>query len=228
MAPQFQDQQALVAATDVCLASGMRVLQLFRCGDEAAHVARLLELMDPPHDACVVDVGCGVGEVARLMLDARPDLGFILLNLSAYQLELCPEAMTRVQADLHDMPIVDGCADVVMVNYTLGYANLDRFMAEAARVLKPGGVLFIYDLVRNGPGNAPEPIMQEYFAYQVHARHVVVGAAARAGFGFDAMRVLPATPFHLEPLLDHTYKRVLLDLQHKVQPVTLRFVKESL
>lgn len=228
MAPHYQDQAALQAATDACLASGMRVLQLFRCGDEAAHVARLLELMAPPADACVVDVGCGVGEVARLMLEARPDLGFILLNLSAYQLELCPEAMTRVQADLHDMPIVDACADVVMVNYTLGYADLDRFMAQAARVLKPGGVLFIYDLTRSAAGDQPDDLMLEYFSYRVFARHVVVQSAARAGFGFDDLRILPATTAHLGPLLDPQYRAVMEQLTGAVLPTALRFVKECL
>jgi ubiquinone/menaquinone biosynthesis C-methylase UbiE len=228
MAPHYQDQAALQVATDLCVAAGMRVLQLFRCGDEAAHVTRLLELMNPPADACVVDVGCGVGEVARLMLEARPDLGFILLNLSAYQLELCPEAMTRVQADLHDMPIMDGCADVVMVNYTLGYADLDRFMAQAARVLKPGGVLFIYDLVRKLDFLEPDALMLDKFAYRVHSHRVIDLSAERAGFSFHYSLPLPATPEHLAPLLDDEYRAVMDRLTSTLTPTALRFVKECL
>lgn len=227
MAPHYQDQAALQAATDTCLASGMRVLQLFRCGNEAAHVARLLELMAPPPDACVVDVGCGVGEVARLMLDARPDLGFILLNLSAYQLELCPEAMTRVQADMHDMPIIDACADVVMVNYTLGYADLDKFMGEAARVLKPGGILFIYDLYPR-PGFEDEAcaLMQEKFGYRLYRAFGVHAGAA--GFDRGDVQFPPADSSHLSPLLDDEYRAVMERLTAITMPVTLRFVKESL
>lgn len=223
----YQDQGALQVATDACLQHDMLVLQLYRCGDEPAHVARLLDLMAPPEGAVVVDVGCGVGEVARLMLAARPDLSFLLLNLSEYQLALCPPDMKRVQADMHAMPLADSCADVVMVNYTLGYAELDAFMHEAARVLKPGGLLFIYDLSSNQEDSTPSRLMLEKFNYQVYARHVVSHAAEFAGLRFDDLRILPASSDHLNPLLDDDYRAVMTQLTASVLPTVWRFVKES-
>jgi cyclopropane fatty-acyl-phospholipid synthase-like methyltransferase len=47
---------------------GVRVLNAFLLAeDEAAHAKRLLHLMRPPQGAVVLDAGCGVGELARLM-----------------------------------------------------------------------------------------------------------------------------------------------------------------
>jgi SAM-dependent methyltransferase len=222
----YQDQDALRQATDACVQNGMRVLQLYRCGDEPSHVARLLALMAPPADAVVVDVGCGIGEVARLMQELRTDLSFLLLNLSAHQLELCPNSMRKLQADMHAMPLADCCADVVMVNYTLGYAALAPFMAEAARVLKPGGVLFIYDLSARADDGEPCRLMLDKFSYQVFTPATVCHAAQDADLALDAQHFLPATPDHLDPLLDDDYRAVMAQLETAVQPTAWRFMKE--
>ena len=223
MGAHYQDQAALEVATDTCLAGNVRVLQLFQCGSEAEHVARLLHLMDPPLDACIVDVGCGVGEVARLMLETRPDLGFILLNLSGYQLELCPEQMMRLQCDMHDMQLVDACADVVMVNYTLGYADLDKFMAEAARVLKPGGMLFIYDLSSGSRG--ARDLMREKFSYSLHDEYRVAASAVTAGFRTSPIQYPEASSAHLAPLLDDEYRATMDLLGTIAKPTVWRFTK---
>lgn len=223
MGAHYQDQGALQVATDACVAAGMRVLQLYQAGTEVEHVRGLLKMMAPAEGATIVDVGCGIGEVARLMLEDRPDLGFLLLNLSAHQLEMCPEDLTRVHADMHDMPLVDACADVVMVNYTLGYADLARFMAEATRVLRPGGIVFIYDLLRadDDPGTAV--LMLEKFGYSVHGHDRLMRAAGAAGLQLATSIRVPASFQHLAPLLDETYWATLLSV--KVYPVALRFQK---
>jgi ubiquinone/menaquinone biosynthesis C-methylase UbiE len=223
----YQNQAAVQTATDACLAQNMRVLQLYQCGDETAHVDRLLDMMAPPENACIVDVGCGIGEVARLMVARRPDLGFLLLNLSEYQLALCPQEFTRIRADMHDMPVNDACADVVMVNYTLGYADLGIFLKEAYRVLKPGGILFIYDLSHNELLSIePCDLMERKFGYRVFSRHFINSAAVRGGFVFDRIQFPPATRVHLDPLVDNEYRAVLAELDSMTRPTAWRFIKE--
>lgn len=223
----YQDPEAVRHATDACMGHGMRTLQLYRSGDEQGHAETLLELMAPPESACIVDVGCGVGDVAQRMLAARPDLGFLLLNLSDYQLSLCPQDMTRVQADMHDMPVNDACADVVMVNYTLGYADIDAFMREAWRVLKPAGILFIYDLSRRDLlSDAPCALMRDKFHYKVHSRHVINSQAVKNGFRFDSIRFPQASRDHLAPLLDEDYQAVMQELDKEVRPTAWRFIKD--
>lgn len=221
----IQDPAEVEAATDACLSQGVRVLQLYRMGDEDAHVARLLDLLNPPLKAEIVDVGCGIGAMAYAMQSIRPDLGFVLVNSNAYQLSLCPPDMAQVQADMHAIPIADGTVDVVMVCYTLGYGDVAQFFAEAFRMLKPGGILFIYDLARHAFTALPCPLMQQYFHYQVYCVTVIDNMAQAAGFATDAVHLLRGTHTHLDGMLDDTYRAVFEQLDAAVIPVAYRYVK---
>jgi len=143
---------AIETATLAVIAAGVRQFQAFLTGDDdAAHAARLLELMAPPAGAVVVDAGCGIGETARLMREQRPDLHFVLVNLSAFQLDLCPSDMERVQADFCAMPLPDACADVVLYSYSASQCDdWHAMLVEARRVLRPGGSVFIHDMADAG------------------------------------------------------------------------------
>ncbi|NJN49521.1 MAG: class I SAM-dependent methyltransferase, partial [Alkalinema sp. RL_2_19] len=45
-------------------------------------------------------------------------------------------------ADAHDLPLIDGCADVVIANAALHHCDdMARVLAEAARLVRPGGLL---------------------------------------------------------------------------------------
>jgi ubiquinone/menaquinone biosynthesis C-methylase UbiE len=139
----------MLAASSASLhAEGLRVLQGHRLArDDAGHVAVLLALMDPPQGATVLDAGCGFGEVARLMRAARPDLSFVMLNFSAEQLALAPrgDGLRPVRGDFHALPLADGSLDAAMFLYALCHGDQRQALAEAARVVRPGGVLFVYD-----------------------------------------------------------------------------------
>lgn len=176
---------AMNQASARATAAGIRVLNAFLLADtEAAHVARLLELLHPLQGAVVVDAGCGVGEVAKLMAAARPDLDFKLVNLSAEQLAECPAGMERIRADFADMPLGEGSADVVMFNYSLCHADdWGKALREAFRVLKPGGVLFINDMARSSGDNALMEVALQAHAY---APDLIVEAAKRAGFDLNS------------------------------------------
>lgn len=141
-------QAVLNEATSLALAGGIRVLQGSRLAPtDEAHVSRLLAYMDPPNGATILDAGCGFGEVARLMQIERPDLDFILLNSNALQLSYAPD-MRRIQADMHALPLADASVDGVMFCYSLCHTDVAVTLAEAARVTRPGGVLFVYDYDR--------------------------------------------------------------------------------
>lgn len=131
---------------------GHTVLQLFQYGEnEFEHVNNLLKWMNPAKNAVILDVGCGIGAVAELMSKPRPDLTFILLNNSPYQLSLCPPTMAKLLGDMHAVPMDSGLVDIVFVAYTLGYADLNKAMAEFSRLLKPGGRVVIYDMEGYNP-----------------------------------------------------------------------------
>lgn len=150
----YADDNAVRDLTIKVMDSGAHVFQIFQHGDEFDHIVYLLEKFNPPPGR-VLDVGCGVGAVARGMTMIRQDLKFTLLNISASQLELCGsfyphENIEKMLADACDIPLPDACMDSVIACYVLGHLDKDKALAEMRRVLRPGGVLFIVDIT-GGP-----------------------------------------------------------------------------
>jgi SAM-dependent methyltransferase len=85
----------------------------------------------------VLDVGGGNGKLARL-LPAR-GIRCLLLDLSPAMLALAPRPAAR--ADGSFLPVADGSVDAVAALYTLyHYDDPGRPIAEARRVLRPGGL----------------------------------------------------------------------------------------
>lgn len=151
--------EAINRATDLSLAQGLRVMQTALIGEsQAAHVAYLLKLINPAPGAHIVDAGCGIGEVARLMHAERPDLTFDLVNTSEYQLKHAPdgEAFAIHCADFTRSGLPDASADVVMFNSALCQMPINQALSEARRVLKDGGQLFICDLAITEYRELPE------------------------------------------------------------------------
>jgi SAM-dependent methyltransferase len=102
----------------------------------------LLELLPTP-GALTVDLGCGEGRVARA-LAAR---GHRVLGvegspaLAQAARDGDPPVEVRV-ADAAALPVEDGAADLVVASMTLlNFDDLDRAVAEVARVLRPNGRL---------------------------------------------------------------------------------------
>lgn len=169
---------AIQAATPEVGRRGHRVLHGAMLADtEAEHIRALADLMDLPHGALVADLGCGIGEVARLMSADRPDLRWVQVNLSEAQIRQADGA--RVAADFHALPLADGSVDAVLFLFSLCHGDLGAALREAARVTRPGGPCFIFDLARlSGDNAASEAALFARF----HAPETVVREAAAAGW----------------------------------------------
>lgn len=176
--------EAIERATTLLLQQGVRVLNPFLLADtEWDHAARLLELMDPPQGAAILDAGCGVGQLAKLMRAQRPDLEFTLLNVSQAQLDECPEAMPKICAPYEATGLPDACVDVVMFAFSLCHAaDWGAALREAFRVLKPTGVVFVFDMARTDPGNG---LMREILASDAYRPSDVLALAYRCGLQLD-------------------------------------------
>jgi SAM-dependent methyltransferase len=96
-----------------------------------------------PHGRCVVaDVGAGTGALIGTIRSAAPAARVVALDASAGMLQITRSrrAAAPVLADALDLPLADGTADAVILAYVLFHlADPARALAEAARVLRPGG-----------------------------------------------------------------------------------------
>jgi len=112
-----------------------------------------------PTGGRILDVGCGDGSTARLLVDAGHEV--VGLDLSPAMVELArrnvPEADLRAGSYV-DADLGDDYDAVLAIGEVLGYAlderatgALDATFARVRRVLRPGG-LFLFDLA--GPGRA--------------------------------------------------------------------------
>jgi SAM-dependent methyltransferase len=91
----------------------------------------------------VVDIGCGPGNV-QATLRQKPAL-LIGVDVSLEALRLAKQfGYETLRADAQDLPLRSGFADLVTVNATIHHCDdMAKVLAEAARLVAPGGMLVI-------------------------------------------------------------------------------------
>jgi len=122
----------------------------------------VVRTMRPAEDAIVLDVGCGTGEGIRY-LARRVKRGFLAgLDLSPQMIEVArrklpdQSRMDLKVGDAEQLPWPDSFFDQAMSTFTLHHCpHPDRALGEIQRVLKPGGCLFLVDLVFPKPLRRP-------------------------------------------------------------------------
>ncbi len=92
-------------------------------------------------DKIVVDIGCGPGNIYSVV-GGSPQIT-IGVDISQGALEHAMQlGYTPVLADAHNLPFIDGFADIVTLNATLHHCDrMPEVLAEAARLVRPGGIL---------------------------------------------------------------------------------------
>lgn len=209
--------------TPILYEHGFRILQTYRFAkDDAAHVNKLLGWMSPVHGARVIDMGCGMGEVARLMMQDRPDLEFSLANLSSRQLEFCPPNADLVQCDFRSVPRKSGSYDCATFMFAIGHEEVAEGLKEAFRLLKDDGELFIVDMARISGDGA---YMAQAVEYRVLEEEAFRGLACGLGFE-ELMCILPEVLGNVGPEVcgsDEEYQRIFGD----VRPIVWKFRKKS-
>jgi ubiquinone/menaquinone biosynthesis C-methylase UbiE len=121
----------------------------------AAHAAVLREaqrLMSCPHR--VLDVGCGTGQLLRTAASTFPGTTLVGLDASGVMLSVAGRAeattprLTRVQAAAESLPFADHTFDLVVSTASFRHwTDQQVAMREIHRVLAPGGLLGLADLV---------------------------------------------------------------------------------
>lgn len=105
----------------------------------------------------LLDLGCGTGELLRLLLQADPGREVCGIDLSEKMLAVAraklPEEVPLLQADSEAIPFPDGTFDVVCCNDSFHhYPAPQTVLREVWRVLKPGGTFLLGDCWQPWPG----------------------------------------------------------------------------
>lgn len=121
-----------------------------------------LRLAEPVEAA--LDVGCGAGLSTRaLQAIARHCVGIdpseAMIGCSRAGVPGAQFLVGRAEA----MPVPSQSVDLITAAGSLNFADLDLFFPEAARVLRPGGVLIIYDF-SEGRSFRGSPSLDEWYA----------------------------------------------------------------
>ncbi len=129
----------------------------------------LLRLMPP---LVVADLGAGEGASALLLAQRAKKV--IAVDSSAKMIEVGREQAQRHGVknvdyrlgDMEEIPIGDGEVELVFFSQSLHHAlHPERALAEAARILIPGGRIMILDLVRHRFEEARELYADEWLGF---------------------------------------------------------------
>ena len=129
----------------------------------------LLRLMPP---LVVADLGAGEGASALLLAQRAKKV--IAVDSSARMIEVGREQAQRHGVknidyrlgDMEEIPIGDGEVELVFFSQSLHHAlHPERALAEAARILVPGGRIMILDLVRHRFEEARELYADEWLGF---------------------------------------------------------------
>ena len=99
----------------------------------------------------LVDIGTGTGRMIELFGPRAVqaigiDKSSEMLRLARAKLESAGVASSLRQGDMYALPLTDAAADCVIIHQVLHYAHAPAdAIAEAARVLSPGGTLLVVD-----------------------------------------------------------------------------------
>jgi ArsR family transcriptional regulator len=152
---------------------------------------QLLRLLPPGRLGRLLDIGTGTGRLLevlapRISRGLGVDASRTMLALARVRLASAAYSHCSVRlADMYALPLPDGCFDLVLLQMVLHYAEApEAAVAEARRVLAPGGRLIVVDLAPHRRAALIEQMAHRRLGFSDDDMQALLG---RAG-------LLPAAP----------------------------------
>lgn len=120
----------------------------------------VLQSLVPLANACLIEAGCGAAHLARELIDRYP--GAEVVGIEVDERQLAKNLQAPVQrlrferAGAQAMPFADALFDGALMLKSLHHVPMplmDQALAEVARVLRPGGWLYVSEPVYAGELN---------------------------------------------------------------------------
>jgi ArsR family transcriptional regulator len=163
--------------------------------DEREVEAALVDVITAAQPRDLLDIGTGTGRMLEIL---GPRVGQALgidqsremLAIARVNLERAGAANGTVRlGDMYQLPLPDASFDAVVIHQVLHYADRPAAaIAEAARVLRPNGVLAVVDFA---------PHLLEFLRGE-HAHHRLGFADGEVADWCRAAGLAPASPVHLQ------------------------------
>jgi SAM-dependent methyltransferase len=187
-------------------ADALEAVDEFHIGGVAA-TRELIDQMKLKPAARLLDIGSGIGGPARFVANSvGADVTGIDLTQSYVDIAASLSKRTGLSDKTHfvqgsalDMPFADASFDAAMILHVgMNLPDKAKLMCEAARVLKPGGVFAVYDVMRlkDGALTYPLPWASNETMSFVATPDDYRSAAAAAGFSVTTER--PRGAFAIE------------------------------
>ena len=125
----------------------------------------------------VLDIGCGAGNYTLKLLEELPGLGVTLVDLSRPMLDRAQQRVAAAggreielqQGDIRELELGENRHDIVLAAMVLHHlrseAEWDAVLAKLARTLRPGGSLWIADMVKHDDPAIDALMDQRYTAH---------------------------------------------------------------
>jgi tRNA (cmo5U34)-methyltransferase len=130
-----------------------------------------------PHARHVLDVGCGAGNYSLKLLEHLPNLDVTLIDLSQPMLERAKERVERatsgriqtIQGDIRKIELPGFGFDIVLAAAVLHHLRTDSewrdIFAAFYRALRPGGSVWVFDLVESSIPAVQQLMRRQYGEY---------------------------------------------------------------